>query len=151
MEDQHMKKYIVDGKAVWRYSPPPGSAEALQKQFDEVPEQQRAAFLKTHESLLPAENPERQPGEGRAGYVLRCQEEKHNRATVLKQRVVRDYQESLKPTPGQKLIAAMNEDAKANLEKKRVEDAAAGEIAVESFPLRRVQVAFGLLETAYSP
>jgi hypothetical protein len=122
--DQHMKQYKNPrtGKMEWRYGPFPTSEEALHQEYGKIPEAKRAHFRKQAETWLEEGAPKPQPGEGKSTFILRCQEEDRNRETVVRQRTIKAYQESLKPTREQRFMAVAEKTAKVENEKRAAKE-----------------------------
>lgn len=97
--------------------------EDLAAAFDELPEEKKAAFKRSAEIWLPEETPERQAGEGRATYVLRCQKEKENREVVIGQRTFEAFARTLKTSKVEKMGAMIVESIKADGEKRKARQA----------------------------
>lgn len=57
-------------------------------QFDALPEDRRESMIRKAGLFFPASAPERQRGEGEAGWLLRCQQETADRRTILEQRAI---------------------------------------------------------------
>lgn len=129
MEEQHMKQFANPhtGELEWRYQPHPDSDESLKRAYENVPKQARAHFRKTIEQWTDKSEesePKRQPGEGAATFELRRQQNWKDREKVLKQRTISAYEESLKPTKEQKIMALMEKTAKVENKKREAKEKA---------------------------
>jgi hypothetical protein len=65
--------------------------DTIENRFDELPPEKRAAFLRGAAAWFPPEDPKRDPNEGPATYVERCQAERAARERVIRQRALEAY------------------------------------------------------------
>lgn len=91
--------------------------------YNELPEEKKAKFLRIAETWLPDEPLEKQVGEGRATFIIRCQKERENRELVIGQRAFEAYARTLQTSKANKLGATIVESLKADVDESKARQA----------------------------